>query len=85
MKAQLISDLAKRLYAALPASTGVQTAANDIKSNFKAILQATLTKFDLVSREELDVQLTLLANTRKKLEQLEQQVAVLEQSLQKND
>lgn len=42
-------------------------------------LQAALARLDLVTREEFDAQAAVLQRTRQKLEQLEQQLAALEQ------
>lgn len=50
----------------------------DFETNFKAILHATLDKLDLVTREEFDIQQKVLANTRAKLEELEQIIKKLE-------
>ena len=50
----------------------------DFETNFKAILHATLDKLDLVTREEIDIQQKVLANTRAKLEELEQIIKNLE-------
>ena len=47
----------------------------------RAVLEAGLTKLDLVTREEFDVQSAVLARTRAKLEHLEAQVAELEKAL----
>lgn len=44
---------------------------NDLESNIKAIVQAAFEKFDLVSREEFDIQQKVLLQTRIKLEELE--------------
>ncbi len=81
IKAQLLAELAKRLADVLP-PIGLQTAKADIKNNFQGILQAAFAKLDLVNREEFDLQLKLLASARAQIEQLEHQVADLEQSLQ---
>ena len=51
---------------------------DDAKSNIKALLQAQLSKLDLVSRDEFDSQKQVLLRTREKLEKLEQQIAALE-------
>ena len=51
---------------------------DDAKSNIKALLQAQLSKLDLVSRDEFDSQKQVLLRTREKLEKLEQQIATLE-------
>jgi ubiquinone biosynthesis accessory factor UbiK len=73
---RFIDDLAKRLSAAVPPS--VVALRRDLEDNFKAVLQAGLTRLDLVSRQEFDVQSAVLKRTREKLEALEQRVAALE-------
>ena len=65
-------DLAKKLYAALP--TSLQNFENDIQQKFKEILQSTFTRMDLVTREEFDVQIKVLARTREKIDALQLQV-----------
>jgi len=47
---------------------------NDFRRSAKVILSSTLERLDLVSREEFDAQTEVLAKTRAKLEQLEQQL-----------
>ena len=49
-----------------------------IKENFRSLLQSGLTKLNLVTREEFDIQANVLARTRQKLEALEKRVALLE-------
>jgi BMFP domain-containing protein YqiC len=53
--------------------------AKDIEKNVRALMNAAFTKMDLVTREEFDVQVELLARTRAKLDELERRVAGLEQ------
>lgn len=55
----------------------------DAEKNIHALLKSMLTKMELVSREEFDVQAEVLRNTREKLNQLEAKLAELE-SLQKH-
>ncbi len=52
----------------------------DVEKNLKAILHAALDKMELVTREEFDIQQKVLANTRAKLDELEQKIQQLEQS-----
>jgi len=66
-------DLAKKITGLLPGN--IQQIQQDIESNIKALLQSSLTKMNLVSREEFDVQSALLTRTREKLDQLEKQLA----------
>ena len=51
---------------------------SEIESQFKALLQSGFSKLDLVSRDEFDSQMVVLARTRARLEALEKQVAELE-------
>jgi BMFP domain-containing protein YqiC len=76
MDHKLIDDLARRLSNAVPA--GLHEAQQDIEKNFRTVLQNTLAKLDLVTREEFDVQTRVLARTREKLEALEKTIAELE-------
>lgn len=57
----------------------------EIEAQFKALLQSTLSKLDLVSREEFDSQMVVLARTRARLEALESKVAALEEQLQNRE
>lgn len=68
-------DLAKKLYTALPSS--LQNFENEIQQKFKDILQAAFTHMDLVTREEFDVQIKVLARTREKVDALEKHVKIL--------
>jgi BMFP domain-containing protein YqiC len=52
----------------------------DLESNFRAVLRASLTKLDLVSRDEFDAQMRVLERTRARLEELERRVAGLDGS-----
>ena len=76
MDARSIDDLARRLAAAVP--PGITALRRDLEENFKAVLQSGLSRLDLVSRQEFDVQAAVLRRTREKLEALEARLAMLE-------
>lgn len=73
---RLIDDLARRLAGSVPES--VLALRRDLEQNFKGVLQSQLAKLDLVTREEFDVQASVLKRTREKLAALEQRLAQLE-------
>lgn len=74
-----LNDLAKRLAESMPGE--FQALRADMEKNFHAVLQASFAKMNLVSREEFDVQRTVLARTREHLEALEARIAELEKQL----
>lgn len=74
-----IDDIANRLANAIPPS--FNHLKEDMEKNFHAILQSALSRLDLVTREEFEVQKAVLAKTRQKLETLEQRVAEIEQQV----
>ena len=73
---RMIDDLARRLAGAVPEN--VNALRRDLEQNFKGVLQAQLTRLDLVNREEFDVQSAVLRRTREKLAALEQRLAEIE-------
>lgn len=76
METKFLDDLARRLAAAMPARlTAVQ---QDIEKNLRAGLETVFQRLDLVTREEYEVQVALLARSREKLAALEARVAQLE-------
>lgn len=73
---KLFDDLARRLSEALP--TGAREIQQDVEKNLRTVLQASLSRLDLVTREEFDVQARVLARTREKLDKLEKTITALE-------
>ena len=71
-----IEDMAARLAEALPSQAG--PIREEMRANFRAILQSQLARLDLVPREEFEATREMLAHTRAKLDALERQVAGLE-------
>ncbi|PZO64510.1 MAG: hypothetical protein DI635_05585 [Pseudoxanthomonas suwonensis] len=75
-----IDDLARRLGNLVP--PGLRDGRDELQQNFKAVLQAGLSRMDLVTREEFDVQRAVLQRTRGKLDALQGQLEALEARLQ---
>ena len=46
----------------------------EVKSNLRSVIQSKLDEFNLVSREEFEVQKEVLRKTREKLEDLEKKI-----------
>lgn len=53
----------------------------DLKHNLSAVVKESLSKMDLVPREEFDIQSKVLARTRERLEDMEKKMASLEQAV----
>lgn len=78
---KFIDDTVKRLSESLP--PGLNKFKKDLEKNFRAILQSMLTKLDLVTREEFDIQKKVLTKTRNKLNAIEKQMTYLETQVSK--
>lgn len=74
-----IDNIADRIASAIP--PGLNNFKDDMEKNVHALLQSGLSKLDLVSREEFEVQKAVLAKTRSRLEELEKRVDELEKHL----
>src|SRR5271156_6957937 len=74
-----LDELARRLADSVPES--VRAFGRDLEGNFKAVLQAQLSKLDLVSRQEFDVQAAILERTQAKLTALEARLKEIEAKL----
>ena len=71
-----IDELARRLSDLVP--PGLRESKEELQQAFNGALQSGLSRLDLVTREEFDVQRVVLLRTREKLETLEHAVAELE-------
>lgn len=74
-----LDDMVNRLLNSLPA--GLRDLKDETDKNLRAALHSSLSKMDLVTREEFDIQQAVLARTRAKLNSLEKQLAEMEQQL----
>jgi BMFP domain-containing protein YqiC len=74
--ARLVDELSARMSELLAAGP-----ARDIEKNVRALFSASLSRLDLVTREEFDVQAKILARAQEKLVALEARVEELEQAL----
>lgn len=75
---QLFEQLSESINRILP-----RELTEDVRENLKGGIAGVLDGFDLVTREELEIQEAVLRRTRDKLEALEAQLADLETRLGK--
>jgi BMFP domain-containing protein YqiC len=73
MNEKLLSELSARL-----AAMAAANPAKDLEKNMRGMLSSAFARVDLVTREEYDVQVQVLARTREKLAALEARLAELE-------
>ena len=73
MDQKLLDEINTKIRAAL-----AQGPAADIEKNLNAMVGGLFNRFDLVRRDEFDVQREVLLRTRAKLAELEQKIAALE-------
>lgn len=68
-----IEQLAKQITDSIP--PGVRGVADNVEARVKQTLQQQLSKLDVVSREEFEIQQQMLLRLRQRIEVLEQQSA----------
>lgn len=73
---KFLDDLATRLANAMPGP--LRELQADVEKNVRVVLQSAFARMNLVTREEFDVQSEVLARTRARMTELEQQVTKLE-------
>lgn len=71
-----LDAIARRLAESVPPA--LRTLQQDLESNFRAVLRASLGKLDLVTREDFDTQTRVLQRTRERLAELEARLQALE-------
>ena len=76
MADETIEKLAGKLAESVP--EGLRSMRDDLEKNFRGVLQTGISKLDLVTREEFEVQEAVLARTREKLERLEAKLEEIE-------
>lgn len=72
MKKTFVKDILDKVSEHIPA--GIKDCGEEAERGFRSALEAVLSKLDLVTREEFDIQCELLSKTREKVDKLEEQV-----------
>lgn len=73
---KFFDDLAKKFTESMPDS--IKEMRTDFEKNLRAMMQSAFAKLDLVTREEFDIQVGVLARTREKLVAVEKKLAEIE-------
>lgn len=76
MDTKVLEELARKLADSVP--PGVRALQADMERNFRSLLESGLSRMDLVTREEFDVQQRVLERTREKVTALEARISELE-------
>ncbi len=76
MDTRPFEDLARKLAETVP--PGVRALQADMEKNFRALLEASFSKMNLVTREEFEIQQRVLERTREKLAELEVRIQALQ-------
>ncbi len=76
--AEKLDELAGQLNRLVPDS--LKAAGDDLRDNFRAVLQGWFDRLDLVTREEFDAQKAVLARTRELAEALAERLDRIEAS-----
>ena len=76
---QSINRLSDKISELLP--PGLREVKADFDSRLKQLLQQQLANYEMVSREEFDIQARVLQRTREKLESIEAKLRQLEENL----
>ncbi|ODP99545.1 cytoplasmic protein [Salinivibrio kushneri] len=71
-----LEQMAKQIHDAMPQP--VKELGTDMEGRVRQAIQGQLTKLDVVSREEFDVQTQVLLRTRQKLTELEAKLEAME-------
>ena len=81
INSKIIEELTQKIMRVLPSNLGI--IKEDFEKNVRSAVQATIAKFNLVTREEFDIQAKALARAQEKLESLQKTVEELESHLHK--
>ena len=73
---KIIDEIAQKISAVIPEN--IKQFKTDVEKNVRATVEKSLNQFNLVTREEFDIQQQVLLRTREKLEALEKRLQELE-------
>ena len=80
MNQKILDDINQRMREVF-----AQSPAADLEKNLRSLMTSFLSRLDLVTREEFDIQRQVLLRTREKLTRLEARLAELERERTQDD
>lgn len=78
---EMVDSLVEKVSTLFANATGGVNLKDEAQRNLHAVIQSAVSKLDIVSREEFDAQVAVLKRSREKIDQLEQQLAELNEQL----
>lgn len=82
-KQEQTDDFVQQFFKLLP--DDLRHAGQGLEKNIRAALSATFSRMDLITREEFEIQSSLLSRTRQLVEELNAKVKVLEEKLDRQN
>ncbi|MEH6557697.1 MAG: accessory factor UbiK family protein [Oceanicoccus sp.] len=82
---ELVDSLVEKVSGLFNSAGDASTIKAEIKNNLRAVVQSTVSKLDMVSRDEFDAQVEVLYRSREKIDLLEQQLAEISASINRAD
>ncbi len=74
-----LDEIMAKINAAIP--DDFKVVKDNVEKNIRASVESVLQRLDLVSREEFDIQASMLAKSQQRVYQLEQRIQQLEDKL----
>lgn len=74
-----LDEIMAKINAAIP--DDFKAVKDNVEKNVRVSIESVLQRLDLVSREEFDIQASMLIKSQQRLKQLEQQIQQLEDKL----
>ena len=78
---ELVDSLVEKVSGLFDSAGDAATIKADIANNLRAVVQSTVSKLDMVSRDEFDAQVSVLHRSREKIDLLEQQLAEISEAI----
>jgi len=74
-----LDEIMAKINAVIP--DDFKAAKSNVEKNMRASIESALQRLDLVSREEFDIQASMLSKSQQRIQQLEQKIQQLEDKL----